>query len=317
MGVGDEGRKDYSTELRAQIREVRKQKKSKKRDAYLKKLEKQLQGSNERQMLFDAGVGRVENKGGGRNWDPAVEEEALRKAAQEPGRTLNFQGQRFDETGEPLELAPNIRGQAGVDLFGREQLARQLDLNEDPIYQVQDFVEGPSGELLPAADDLDRERGTFVLVSDGSGGRKRMWREGGKFFNTPDDAAADRRPDFAEGVFKSLPLAPVDREAQKRAKLRDIESGRGEVQRFLRFEAGNLTPAEMDERARLLAGRMFVEGGVSGKTPIIGIPTPESGLEVRFPRCIYRFSENYRGLRFPNGNWRCNSSGRWFLPYSR
>ena len=283
LGVGDARKGDYSAGLRAQIRKVRKQKQSKKRDARLKKLEDRLKASNERQMLFDAGVGRVVNKGGSRNWDPAVEEEALKKAAQEQGRTLNFQGQRFDETGEPLELAPNIRGRAGVDLFGREQLARQLDLGEDPVYQVQDFVEGPSGELLPAADDLDRERGTFVLVPDGNGGRKRMWREGGKFFNTPDEAAANRRPDFAEGVFKSLPLAPVDREAQKRAKLRDIESGRGEVQRFLRFEAGNLTPAEMDERARLLAGRMLPETGVVGKTPIIGIPTPESGLEVRFP----------------------------------
>ena len=61
---------------------------------------------------------------------------------------INFQGQRFDETGEPLQLAPNIRGRAGVDLFGREQLARQLDVGEDPFIKFKSLLKAHLVDLF-------------------------------------------------------------------------------------------------------------------------------------------------------------------------
>ena len=75
-----------------------------------------------------------------------------------------------------------------------------------------DFIEGPDGDMIPVPRGIDKERGNFVLVPDGQGGRKRMWRERGQLFDSPDAAAnlAARSEDMASGIFRPQ-VAPAPR----------------------------------------------------------------------------------------------------------
>ena len=147
-----------------------------------------------------------------------------------------MRNQQFE--GEPLEFGQyGLRGRPGI------------------VIPDGDFVEGPDGDMRPVPRGIDKERGSFVLVPDGQGGRKRMWRERGQLFVSPDDAnnLLGRPVDVANEIYRPQ-VAPTPRGEGRRLAEQDRAQGASEVRRFERFERGDLTP-EMEARARLDAAK--------------------------------------------------------------
>ena len=243
--------------LREQIRGARNSREGKKRDAKLKKLNERLQGRQDRQIIFDGGAGRVQEprrvdyednellvEFAKDPFNPALEEAVANRAAGiSDGRVLGMRGQ--------------LDGRQGIGDIGPRQR-----------YQG-DFR--PDG--APLVDGLNKERGMFVLVPDEQGGRKRMWRERGRLYESPDapENLERRLPDMADEIYRPVVINDPNVNANERGALAaadDRAAGAAEVLRFKRFEQGNLTPQEMESRARLGAGNLLPEGGLMSSVAV-------------------------------------------------
>ena len=77
-----------------------------------------------------------------------------------------------------------------------------------------------------------------------------------QLFDSPEEAVPFRQQDVADEVPSSV-VGNSDAERRRLAE-QDRAMGASEVRRFERFERGDLTTEEMENKARLEAGRAVV-----------------------------------------------------------
>ena len=148
-------------------------------------------------------------------------------------------------------MGPNLRGQPGVAV------------------PDGDFIQ-QGGELKPVPQGYDKERGGFVKING-----QRFWREGGKLYESPDDPRnIEARPmDIADEIYRPDVVGNSNSERRRLKMEQDVAAGASAVREFERYERGDLTPSEMENRARLEAGRQ-TNDVLNSRTPDAGRPRP-------------------------------------------